>query len=139
MKDVSIAKNKYYVGNVIMIPNAQIIVVSISESSEYDVVAGDKVTVYEPAGSVEDENGNILGELSFPKEILEVVDVDNSFFTCKKVIRTTENSLSNVISPFFKNVEKISYGDINVNDKQNKNMDIINPYVSIGDPVKIVR
>lgn len=121
------------IGNVIMIPDEWTIVVSDEQNCLH---VGAKISIYEPSEDIMDLEGIKLGKFGFSKAILEVVESYEGYAICKSLHTETGTAISLSVSPLFKEKKIVTYDKIPVNPKENLNLEIENPEVSIGDPVK---
>ena len=122
-----------YVGNVIRILDEFTLIIDAGSRS---VSVGDKVQVYEIVDTICDLDGNPLGDFSYVKDELDVIQVEDRFSVCKKnksIKRITASALA--LSPLLDHTytEKVP---LPVNSSEFSPLPSVDQTIHVGDKVK---
>ncbi len=120
-----------YIGNVIRIIDKRTVIINVGKKN---LNVGDIVQIYEPSEPLKDIDGTVLCNFDFVKEELEVVRTENLYSVCKKM-KTTSKPFNYALSPLLQG-NITSYVPMKVNESDIEELEIKNPTVRVGDPVK---
>lgn len=122
------------IGNIIEIPDKFTIIVDVRDIF---ISVGDKIVIYEPGPKIlHPQTNEELGQYDFIKDIVEVIDTNESFSVCKKIVRKSGSKFSMSVTPLLQQQTYETEEELMVNQNEIKNWKIKNPVISIGDPVK---
>lgn len=121
----------YCIGNVVRIIDERTIIVNIGKGI---LETGAQVQVYESVDSIKNLDGNDLGVFIYVKDTLEVIQVEDNYSICKKMI-TRPTTFNFALSPLLESVPE-EYVPLNVDVKDIQPLTPKDPLVRVGDPIK---
>ena len=122
-----------YVGNVIRILDEFTLLINAGSAF---VSVGDKIQVYDESGIIYDLNGESLGEFSFVKDELDVIQVEENFSLCRKNKIISRNAaLALTLSPLL-NYTHTEKAPLPVNSSELSPLPSADPTIHVGDKVR---
>lgn len=121
------------IGNVIRIIDNRTVIINAGKPL---LSVGDKIKIYEELDPLYDLDGSLLCTFEHTKDTLEVIEAEAKYSVCQKKETTTARMHSFALSPLLELAEA-TYVPLNVDDKDIQPLEVKNPKVSIGDPVKL--
>lgn len=118
-------------GIVYMIINEYRLVTSLTSDH---VEVGDIVLVIDNTIDIKDNEGNVIGNYSFPKAELIITEVQENYSICISNETTTHNPISTLAGAL---AEKTVIKPLSVNEKENMGITSKNRTISVGDKVII--
>lgn len=125
------------IGKVVKIPNEYTIIINATNKV---LSVGDEVCIYETATDIIDFDTNAkIGTFDFIKAKLEVVESYENYSVCKKYVTEQKGGLMGfgALSPLLEGETILKLKKLNVNPEQNEHLEMSNPVISLGDPVKL--
>ena len=121
----------YCIGHVLRILDERTIIISAGNST---IAKGASIQVYEITDILKDLNGDDLDVIIHIKETLQVVQTENKYSICKKMEQKPV-AFTLALSPLLEQ-KSGEYSPLNVDQNDIKPLQIKDPLVRVGDPVK---
>ncbi|MBD5456323.1 MAG: hypothetical protein HDR23_07605 [Lachnospiraceae bacterium] len=123
--------DSYCIGRVLRILDNRTIIVSTGNSV---LTLGAQIQVYEIVDTVKDLEGNDLDILIHVKDTLEVIQVENNYSICQKMI-TRPITFNFALSPLLEHTTE-EYVPLNIDNEDIQPLILKDPLIRVGDPIK---
>ncbi|MFV8804756.1 hypothetical protein ACRCJU_02195 [Aerococcus urinaeequi] len=123
-----------------MIPDNTRIVINYGSDNDENLDIGTKIIVFEEGPNIKDlETGEIIDQYAIVKKRLTITEVYKNYSVARneKIVNIPSFGTS-LVSPMLRNRQQKEYDVINVNEKENLNLNLDNPIINLGDLVRII-
>lgn len=120
--------NSNALGQIVRIVDKETVIVNVGSSQLQEE---DRIVVYEVSDKIYDLEGNLLGDYTYNKDILEVICTEEHFSFCQKI-----QYFEDLVLPLTTPADGVSV-PLNINEQDIESF-TYTPYIKIGDFVRKV-